>query len=332
MAAWVRKNWFMLGMPLAVALAWVLPEAGAKGGWLKAEVTTKVAVALVFFCQGLTLPASALKAGAKRWRLHAAVQGYTFVVLPLLGIALDALVGSRLAPDLRVGFLFLAVLPSTIVMSVALTTVANGNVAAAIFNAVLSNVIGVFITPAWVTWLLHATDQVQPLGSVLRQVGLLLLLPLLVGQVLRRVGLETWADARRKALSHTSNAVILLIVYAAFCDSVVARFWSAHRWTTFLTAAVGVVAFLLLALAGAVWLGRRLRFEATDRTGLAFCGAQKTLATGVPLAKLIFGSHPGLGLILLPIMLYHPLQLFICGTLAGRWAGPEPTDPRVTER
>lgn len=317
---WIRKNWFMLGMPVAVALAWVWPEAGAKGGLLKTEVTSKIAVALVFFAQGLTLPSAALKAGARRWRLHAAVQLYTFLALPLLGLGFDALFGAKLAPDLRWGFLFLTVLPSTIVMSVALTTVARGNVAGAIFNAVFSNVVGVFITPAWVAWLLHATDQVQPLGSVLRQIGLLLVLPLIFGQMVRRIGLEAWADSRRKVLSHASNSVILIIVYAAFCDSVVARVWTAHQWTTFAAAAAGVIALLLLALGGAVELGRRLGFEPGDRVVLAFCGAQKTLATGVPLAKVIFGTHPGLGLILLPIMLYHPLQLFACGALAGRWA------------
>ncbi|MCC5025318.1 MAG: bile acid:sodium symporter [Candidatus Synoicihabitans palmerolidicus] len=318
MKTWLTKNWFMLGMPLAVGLAWLFPDAGARGGWLRAEVTTKLAVAFVFFAQGLTLPAKALRDGASQWKLHLGVQGFGFLLMPLVVIAIDRLVGARLAPDLRLGFLFLAVLPSTIVMAVALATVSGGNVAAAIFNAVLSNVIGVFLTPAWVAWLMQASGQGPDQGAVFREVSLLLLLPLILGQVVRRFGLEAWADARRKRLSNVSNAIILIIVYAAFCNSVKANLWSSHGVGTFGVAAMGVVGLLVLALAGTWGLGRVLGLAAPERIVLMFSGAQKSLATGVSLAKVIFGAHPGLGLILLPITIYHPLQLFLCGMVGAR--------------
>ncbi len=324
MKQWCAKNWFMLGMPAAVTLAWLLPDFGAKGGPLHTEITTKFAVAFVFFSQGITLPAQALKDGARQWKLHLAVQGFGFGVIPLVGIALDAVVGSHLAPDLRLGLLFLCVLPSTIVMAVALCTVAGGNVAAAIFNAVLSNVLGVFLTPLWVAWLMKSSGQSQSLGAVLKEISLLLLVPLVVGQVVRRLGLEAWADARRKRLSNLANAVILVIVYAAFCNSVKANLWSSHGWPVFGAVLAGVVVLMAIALTGATVLARVLKFEPADRIVLIISGAQKSLATGVPLAKVIFGSIPALGLILLPIMIYHPLQLFICGTLAGRHAREHP--------
>ena len=319
MKAWFTKNWFMIGMPLAVGMAWLFPDAGAKGGLLHTEISTKIAVAFVFFSQGLTLPAKALRDGASEWKLHLAVHTFGFGVMPLVAVALDAAVGRFLMPDLRLGFLFLCVLPSTIVMAVALVTVAGGNVPAAIFNAVLSNVLGVFLTPAWVAWLMKSTGQAQPLGDVLKEVSLLLL-PLALGQVVRRLGAENWADKRRKPLNHSANAIILVIVYAAFCNSVKANLWSSQGWQTFLVAAIGVGALLCLALAGTSFFGRVMGLPPAERIVLTISGAQKSLATGVPLAKVIFGGHPGLGLILLPIMIYHPLQLFICGTIAGRHA------------
>ncbi len=318
MKTWFTKNWFMIGMPIAVGLAWLFPDAGAKGGWMRTEITTKIAVAFVFLAQGLTLPGKALRDGASQWKLHLGVQGFGFVIFPLIGLTMDMLVGSQLDADLRLGFLFLCVLPSTIVMSVALTTVAGGNVAAAIFNAVLSNVLGVVITPMWVAWLMQTSDGSHNLGEVIREVSLLLLLPLVLGQIARQFGLKAWADLQRKKLSNISNFIILVIVFAAFCNSVKADLWSKHGWGTFITAGAGVGVLLALGLSGAYLVSRALAFGPRESVVMLFCGAQKSLATGVPLAKVIFGAHPGLGLILLPIMIYHPLQLFVCGAWGGR--------------
>ena len=320
MNPWLAKNWFLVGMPVAVGLAWLFPEAGARGGWMQTEITTKFAVAFVFLAQGLTLPAKALRDGASQWKLHMGVQTFCFVGIPLIGILLASLVGAQLPADLRLGFLFLCVLPSTIVMSVALSTVAGGNVAAAIFNAVLSNVLGVLVTPAWVAWLMKTSSESYELSSVVKEVSMLLLLPLMVGQIGRQVGLKNWANGQKKRLSIISNVIILVIVFAAFCNSVQAGLWSVHGWSTFGLTGVGVVLLLGLALLGAGLVARVLNLAPSESIVMLFCGAQKSLATGVPLAKVIFGAHPGLGLILLPIMVYHPLQLFVCAALGGRHA------------
>ncbi len=315
----LQRNGFVLALPLAVGLAWLVPGWGASGGVLRSELTTKVAVVLIFFSQGLTLPAAALRQGALQWKLHVLVQGFTFLLFPLIGIALDALAGPGLPPDLRLGFLFLCVLPSTISTSVVLTTVAGGNTAGAIFNAVLSNVAGVFITPLWVTWLMKAGGQVQPLGPIVREIILLLLVPLVLGQV-SRLGLRAWVDVRRKRLGDLNSALILFIVFAAFCNSVEAHVWSRYGAGTTLWALAGVLLIFALAMGVVAVLARLVRLDRADRIAASFCAPQKTLASGVPLAKVIFGAHPGLGLILLPVMLYHPLQLLVCGLLAGRWS------------
>jgi len=321
MKAFVSKNWFVLALPLAVALAWVIPEAGMSGGWLRSEVTTKVGVTVIFFFQGLTLASSAMRAGAMQWRLHVVVQSFTFLFFPLLGLAADALVGGRLAPDLRLGFLYLCVLPSTISTSVVLTTMAGGNTAGAIFNAVLSNLLGVFITPLWVAWLMKTSGRSQPLGPVVVEIVLLLLVPIALGQLARLIGpARVWADARKKVLGNVSSGVILFIVFAAFSNSVKARVWSQYGFGVTLVALGGVVTIFAVAMVGVEVLSRLMRLERADKIAAAFCGPQKTLASGVPMAKIIFGAHPGLGVILLPIMFYHPLQLIVCGALAGWWS------------
>ena len=324
MRTFLAKNWFVLSLPLAVALAWVIPEAGATGGWLRSEVTTKAGVALIFFFQGITLPLAQMRAGAMQWKLHLVVQSFTFLLFPLLGIALDALVGARLTPDLRLGFLYLCVLPSTVSTSVVLTTMARGNTVGAIFNAVLSNLLGVFITPLWVAWLMKSSGRSQALGPVIGEIVMLLLVPLAFGQVVRASSaVRAWVDARRKLLANLSSAIILFIVFAAFANSVKAQIWSQYGFSITLVALGGVLVIYALATGGVELMARLLRLDRADKIAASFCAPQKTLASGVPMAKVIFGSTPGLGLILLPIMFYHPLQLIVCGMLAAYWAHRE---------
>ena len=324
MKNFLARNWFILSLPLAIALAWLVPEAGATGGWLRSEFTTKLGVALIFLFQGLTLPSSALKQGASQWRLHLLVQTFTFLLFPLIGMALDAFVGRHLPPDLRLGFLFLCVLPSTVSMSVVLTGIAGGNMVGAIFNAALSNIIGVFITPVWVAWLMKSGGQSQPLGGVVKEIVLLLLVPLAIGQVIR-VFATSWADKNKKRLGNAASGLILFLVFSAFCNSVKAQFWAQQSAGVLLTASAGVILIFVIAIALIEILARMLKLDRPDRITATFCAPQKTIASGIPLAKAIFGAHPGLGLILLPILFYHPLQLIVCGVLADRFARQKPT-------
>jgi sodium/bile acid cotransporter 7 len=317
------RNWFVLSLPLAVALAWLLPEAGATGGWLRTEVTSKLAVALIFLFQGVTLPTAALRNGAKQWRLHLLIQSFTFLIFPLFGIGMDAAVGRFFPADLRLGFLFLCVLPSTVSTSVVLTSMAGGNAVGAIFNAALSNVIGVFITPLWVAYLMQASGQAQTLGPIIREIILLLLLPLLIGQLVR-IAAHRWADQRKKLLGNLGSGLILFLVFTAFCNSVKGRLWEQQSAGVLLITVLIVAAVLTLALTGAQLFARWLGLNREDTIAAAFCAPQKTIASGIPLAKAIFGAHPGLGLILLPIMFYHPLQLIVCGVLADRFARQQP--------
>ena len=313
-----KFDWFLPGMAVAVALAFAAPGPGAEGGWLHPELLTKAGVALIFFLHGVALSFDALKAGAFQWRLHLLVQLATFALFPLIGLAMLALGGGLVSPSVRTGFFYLCALPSTVSSSVAMTSAARGNVPAAVFNATLSSLIGVAATPALVAWYLGTSSgQALPLGDVMIDMILWLVLPLVVGQLAQR-WLAGWAFRNKTTIDAVDKVTILLLVYTSFCDSVVMNVWSGHGSDAIWTCAASLILFWLVL--GLTWAAcNLLRFNTEDRIAAVFCGSKKTLASGVPMAQILFGDSPDLALILLPIMIYHPLQLLICGVLAGRW-------------
>jgi sodium/bile acid cotransporter 7 len=314
----LKPDWFLLGMVAATVLAWAVPEPGAAGGWMHPELVTKIGVALIFFLHGVALSFGAMRAGVLNWRLHLVVQAFTFLVFPLLGFALNAALTGRVAPELKLGVFYLCALPSTVSSSVAMTAAARGNVAGAVFNATLSSLIGIFLTPMWVAVVLKTSGQSVPLGPVILDLLRWLVLPLAVGQALHP-WFGAWVGRHKAGIGIVDRGTILLLVYTSFCDSFKQGVWSGHgAGQVVLVALVCAALFaLVMVLTGAV--ARALGFTREDRLAAIFCGSKKTLASGVPMAKLIFGAHPGLGLILLPIMIYHPLQLIVCGVLAARW-------------
>ena len=312
-------DWFTAGMAIAVGLAWLFPDPGAPGGALHPELLTKLGVALIFFLHGVSLSFAALKEGTMRWPLHLVVQSCTFLLFPLFGLALLWIAGDAIAPDLRLGFFFLCALPSTVSSSVALTAAARGNVPAAVFNATLSSLIGVFITPLWVGWMLKSGGTSMPMGAVVLDLVRWLVMPLVLGQLLRPL-LGAWALRHKKRINVVDRLTILLLVYTSFCDSVKRGVWSAHGPGPVLVTIAGALILFFAVMTVAGLACDALRFSPPDRIAAIFCGSKKTLASGVPMAQLIFAGRPGLGLILLPIMIYHPLQLLICGALANRWA------------
>jgi solute carrier family 10 (sodium/bile acid cotransporter), member 7 len=309
----LRPDWFLLGMIAATVLAWAFPEPGASGGWMRPELVTKIGVALIFFLHGLLLSFAALRAGALNWRLHVLVQSCTFLLFPLM-----PLLAGLISAELNLGLFFLCALPSTVSSSVAMTAAARGNVAGAVFNATLSSLIGILVTPLWIAWLVKTSGEARPILPVVIDLLRWLVLPLAIGQSLRP-WLGAWAQRHKSRLGIIDRLTILLLVYTSFCDSFQQRVWSAHGIGQVAMISVVCLALFALVLASTSWAARAFGFAREDRVAAIFCGSKKTLASGVPMAKLIFGAHPALGLILLPIMIYHPLQLIVCGMLAQRW-------------
>lgn len=321
----LQKQAFPLGMAAAVALAFWAPAAGG-GTRVPVDRIADAGIFVVFFLHGVGLSTEKLRAGIARWKVHLVVQGFTFGVFPLVWWGVRAAAGEALPRELSLGFLYLAALPSTISSSVALTAVARGNVAAAAFNASLSSLLGVFLTPLLVRAGGAAAGEL-PLGAAILDIAGLLLVPFVLGQLARPL-VGAWFGRSRRATSVLDRGVILLLVYLSFSESVAAGLWGRYGLRAVALTVVGAGLLLALILAATRRTAALLRFDVEDEIATVFCGSKKTLASGVPMAKLIFGAHPGLGLIVLPIMFYHQLQLFVCSILAERYArrslAPEP--------
>ena len=300
---------------LAVIIAIIAP---ARGNF--ADIfgqLTNVAIALLFFLYGARLSTQEALNGLKHWRLHLTILAFTFVVYPLIGIALRPLT-AVISHDMYLGILFLTLVPSTVQSSVAFTSIAKGNVAGAIISASASNLVGVIITPLLVMLLMGTGGEVHIDTSVFSEIALLLLAPFVLGQLTRR-----WAGkvAQSKATKIVDRGSIAMVVYSAFSKGVVDGIWSSISLWDLAFLVVFAAAFVAFML----WLTRKasqkMGFNRADTIAIEFCGSKKSLATGLPMASVIFASGgASLGLLILPLMIYHQVQLMMCSWLAARYA------------
>ncbi|WP_035054477.1 bile acid:sodium symporter family protein [Andreprevotia chitinilytica] len=314
-----RIDGFLLSMLTAVVLALIYPTLGTGDGPLHLGVITNLGVSVVFFLHGAALSRQSLKAGVSNWRLHVFVQATTYVVFPLIGVLLVLLIKPVLPPDLVLGVFYLCVLPSTISSSVAMTSVGKGNVPGAIFNASLSNLVGMVATPLLIGLMVATSGAHLSVGKAVADIAIQLLLPFAIGQVLRP-WLAGWLSRNKPIINKIDRGVVVLIVYSSFCDSTVAGLWHNYAWWMLAVVFVLVGIVLAAVLFSTTRISRAVGFSLPDEVTAVFCGSKKSLATGIPMAKLLFAGHPGLGLIVLPIMFYHQLQLIVCSVLARRYA------------
>jgi sodium/bile acid cotransporter 7 len=307
---------FTLAMIITVIVASFFPATG-QGAVVFNEVT-HVAVSMLFFLHGAKLSREAVVAGITHWRLHLLVLLCTFALFPVLGLVLKPVLMPLVTPDLYLGILFLCMLPSTVQSSIAFTSAARGNVPAALCRAAASNLLGIFLTPVLVGLL--TTAQMKG-GSSLEsalQIASQLLLPFVAGQVARR-WIGAWVEKHKVLTRMVDQGSILLVVYTAFSEAVGQGLWHQLSW-----ASLGGLLLIDVILLGVVMgvsaqLARRLGFNREDRIAIVFCGSKKSLASGVPMAKVLFAGG-ALGAVVLPLMLFHQLQLMVCAVLAQRYA------------
>lgn len=309
----VKPDGYMLMLLGTVALASVLPVRGTAAAI--ADVAADTGIVLLFLLHGARLSRAAVIDGARNWRLHLAIAAITFAIFPLIGLAIRAV--PWIDPMLATGLLFLTLLPSTVQSSIALTAIARGNVAGAVCSASLSNVAGIFVTPLLVALLIGGGQHDYALGSIIPIVAMLLL-PFVAGH-LSRPWTGATIERHRRVTMLADRGSILLLVYTAFSAAVVGGLW--HRVSPGDLAAVVALCALVLAavLLLSAAIGRWCRFDRADRITLQFCGSKKSLAAGVPMAGVLFAA-PQVGAILLPLMLFHQMQLIVCAMLARRYA------------
>jgi len=307
---------FTLAMIATVVAASVFPCHGQ--GAIIFNNVTHVAVSLLFFLHGAKLSREAVIAGVTHWRLHLLVLLCTFALFPLLGLLLKPVLTPLVTPDLYLGILFLCMLPSTVQSSIAFTAAARGNVPAAICSASASNLFGIFITPVLVGLLTSAQmSGGSPLESA-GQIALQLLLPFIAGQVARR-WIGAWVEKHKPLTRMVDQGSILLVVYTAFSEAVGQGLWHQVSWGTLAGLMLINVLLLGLVMGISAQAARRLGFNREDRIAIVFCGSKKSLASGVPMAKVLFAGG-ALGAVVLPLMLFHQLQLMVCAVLAQRYA------------
>jgi solute carrier family 10 (sodium/bile acid cotransporter), member 7 len=305
----------MVAIIVAAILASLFP---ASGGWADAlEYVTTAAIALLFFLYGARLSPAQTVAGLKHWRLHAVILAFTYLVFPLLGLATVWLLSPVLNSSLATGLMFLTLVPSTVQSSIAFTSIAKGNVAGAIVSASASNILGVFLTPALAWLLMTGTGRIEFTPSTILEIFGQLLAPFVLGQLSRR-WTASFVDAHPE-LKLVDRSSIVLVVFAAFSTGMRENMWAQTTPVSLLIVLAACLAMLALMLTLTWWTARRLGFSRADAIAIQFCGTKKSLASGLPMAGVLFAGQ-AVGLLMLPLLLFHQTQLMACSALATRYA------------
>ncbi|MFI7665114.1 bile acid:sodium symporter family protein [Nocardia sp. NPDC049526] len=317
----LRIDAFMLGILASVAVAALLPARGAAADAL--DWITKIAIGVLFLLYGARLEPREALAGLRHWRLHSTVPAVTYLIFPLIGLALHVLVPSVLTDDLYTGVLFLCLVPSTVQSSIAFTSIARGNVAGAVVSASLSNLIGVFATPLLVMLLMDTTGNATVSPTAILAIVVQLLVPFLAGQLLRPR--MTWLLRHATVTKSVDRGSVYLVVYAAFSAGMVEHIWSGISPQALLAIVAVCAGILSVVLTITTFGSRLLGFARPDQIVTVFCGSKKSLATGLPMASVLFAGHQ-VGLIVLPLMVFHQIQLLTCTVLAQRYARSAQSD------
>ncbi|MEB5929477.1 bile acid:sodium symporter family protein [Acinetobacter schindleri] len=308
---------FTILLFIMVILASFVPVSG-QAAEVFSSITT-IAIAILFFLHGAKLSREAVVEGLMHWKLHTLVFAFTFALFPVIGLLAKPVLVPLLGQELYWGFLFMCFLPSTVQSSIAFTSVAQGNVAGAVCSASFSNIVGMFITPILVAFFILGQSQhgFDPTSSIM-QITLLLLVPFILGQILR-----PWVFPQMKKMPEIvkffDQGSILMVVYGAFSSAVVAGLWHQVSLTTLLLLIIACSVLLTVVMLLALFVPRWIGFDKADQKTIFFCGSKKTLASGVPMAQILFIGQP-IGMIVLPIMIFHQIQLMVCGIVANMWS------------
>ncbi len=313
----IKIDRFILLIAVVILLAWFFQQWGASSSPFPVNTMASIGISLIFFFYGLKLSPENLKAGLRNWRLHVLVQTTTFILFPLLVIPFFPLLQNENQELLWLACLFLAALPSTVSSSVVMTAMAKGNVPAAIFNASISGIIGIMVTPLWMGLFMQKAATDFNFTEIYLKLMFEIVVPVLLGLVLHRF-FGKWAIRYGKQLTQFDKSVILLIIYKSFAESFEEQIFSTVGVDDLLLlfAVVLTLFFGVYFLTGLI--ARRLYFSLEDQITAQFCGTKKSLVHGTVFSKILFGNTATVGLMLLPLMLFHAVQLLIVSVIATR--------------
>lgn len=318
-----RPDPFIVGIVAAAAIASAFPITGTPLDY--AHTAVKIAIGVLFFLYGARLSTGEALHGIRRWQLQVAIVVTTFVLFPLVGLVARPLFSHALDTPLVAGMLLICFLPSTVQASITMTSIARGNIAGAVVGASLSNILGVALTPLLVAGFVG--DEVATFSSdAVATIVAILLLPFILGQLSRR-WLSDVMERGGRGLRVFDRAAIIMVVYVAFSEGMSSGAWNRIGIREIATIVALCFALLAIVMATTYWAGRTLNLPDEDRIALIFCGSQKSLASGLPMASVLF-DRADVALIVLPLMIYHQMQLIASSWFAGRWgrrAAPDGT-------
>jgi sodium/bile acid cotransporter 7 len=306
---------FLIGIILMVFLAYLWPYPGLQEGTFSIQGLANIGVGLIFFFYGLRLSPAKMKLGLSNWRLHALIQGTTFLLFPMIVLAFRSFFTASTYEMLWLGTFYLAALPGTVSSSVVMVSIAGGNIPAAIFNSSISSLIGVFITPLWMGLVMTASTDNYDFLVVIGKLTLQVLLPVVVG-VLTIPYLGSFAEKHKIKLRYFDQTIILMIVYTSFSESFARKMFQLLRPGDILIFGVVMIIFFFIVYGIVYFLASLFKFNNEDKITAVFCGSKKSLVQGTLMSKVLFVNNNALGLILLPIMLYHALQLIAASIIA----------------
>lgn len=306
---------FVLSIIVVVLLAYIFPQFGSKSSPIPLDRIGSIGVSLIFFFYGLKLSPEKIKSGLKNWKLHLVVQACTFLLFPIIILCFYPFLDSENDKNIWLAFLFLASLPSTVSSSVVMVSMAKGNIPAAIFNASISGLIGIIVTPLWLGLFLNNTAANYDLGDIYMKLIIEVVAPVILGLLLHRY----WGSIAHKYNSYLTvfdKSIILLIIYKSFASSFEENVFSEIAAFDFIFIAIGVLSLFYLVYFITGFLSKKLAFSTEDKITAQFCGTKKSLVHGTVFAKILFPNPSVMGIILLPIMLFHAFQIFIISFMA----------------
>nr|WP_288833667.1 bile acid:sodium symporter family protein [uncultured Flavobacterium sp.] len=317
---------FVLSIILVVLLAYLFPQLGSTSSSIPLDSIASLGVSLIFFFYGLKLSPEKIKSGLKNWKLHLLVQVCTFVVFPVIILCFYPLIHSEYDKNIWLAFLFLASLPSTVSSSVVMVSIAKGNIPAAIFNASISGLIGIIVTPLWLGLFLNTTTNSYNLGDIYTKLIIEVVVPVILGLFLHRF----WGNLAQKHNNYLTlfdKSIILLIIYKSFAHSFEENVFSEIDAFAIMTIAIAVTVLFYLVYFLTGFISNKLGFSAEDKITAQFCGTKKSLVHGTVFAKILFPNPSVMGIVLLPIMLFHALQIFIISFIATHAANRKEENP-----
>ncbi len=306
---------FLVAIAVMILLAYFFPQPGLVEEPVSLEEVANYGVSLIFLFYGLRLSPRKMIEGLSNWRVHLVIQIATFILFPALVLLVRPFFTGEAAFTIWLAVFFLAALPSTVSSSVVMVSMARGNIPAAIFNASISSLIGVFVTPLWTGLFIASGTGGFNTSDIITRLTLQVLLPIAIGLMLHR-RLGHVAERHKKVLRYFDQATILLIIYTSFCHSFYLHIFDGFTIGELLMLGVGMLALFFLVMGIIYFACRALRFSIEDRITALFCGSKKSLVHGTVMSKVLFSNPAITGIMLLPLMLYHALQLIAAGIIA----------------